>query len=143
MNTARWFMAHARSVDEGLVDLWTKELTQALATNDFEVEVTSGRDDYIVRAPALGGWNTWCKDVPLGCRYDGEPIFHGVIVPIDTRMDRHVIGRATAQIIDGFVSEGKHAYTWCPASGEFKQIIKTETTDCDDWKGWAVLVLSD
>ena len=142
MSTARWFMAHNRSVDEGLVDLWTKELREALDTPDFDTEVTSGRDDYIVRAAALGGWNSWCKDVPHGCRYDGEPIFHGVVVPIDSRLNRHTVGRATAQIIAGFVEENKHAYTWCPVSGEFKQIIGTASTDCDDWKGWATLVIS-
>tara|TARA_R100000458_G_C8263209_1_gene238526 strand:- start:940 stop:1371 length:432 start_codon:yes stop_codon:yes gene_type:complete len=142
MSTARWFMAHNRSVDEGLVDLWTKELREALTTPEFEAEVTSGRDDYIVRAAALGGWNSWCRDVPRGCRYDGEPIFHGVIVPIDSRLKTHTVGRATAQIIDGFIEENKHAYTWCPASGAFNNIIGTASTDCDDWKGWATLTIS-
>tara|TARA_R100000152_G_C6781199_1_gene215209 strand:+ start:2848 stop:3300 length:453 start_codon:yes stop_codon:yes gene_type:complete len=141
MSTARWFLAHDKSVEEDLINMWAKELKELLASPGFEVEVTSGRDDYIARSAALGGWARWCGDVPHGRRYDGDPMFHGVVVPVSPGDMKPLVGKATCQIVAGFISEMKHAYTWCPASGEFQRIEDVQTTDMDDWRGWAQLIL--
>tara|TARA_R100001510_G_scaffold57677_1_gene66808 strand:+ start:10340 stop:10783 length:444 start_codon:yes stop_codon:yes gene_type:complete len=137
---SQWFLAHSKKDEPEEIELWCKEIGENLTGDGWEAFVISGRDDYANRSAAMGGWKAWCRDVPSGTDYAGHPMYHGVIVPADSLIEEPTVGKATAQIIEGFLREGKHAYTWCPDSKKFKQIYSVETLPNDDWVAWAKLV---
>jgi|TARA_R100000084_G_C4647635_1_gene147710 hypothetical protein len=140
MYVARWFLAHSRQDDVSDIDSWSQTLLDQLNLPDWVVEVVPGRDDFQSRASALGGWKAWCHDVPHGCNYDGTPMFHGVVVPMDVESEQPVVGRATASIVKGFLEEHKHVFGWCPETRRFKQITALEDTNEDNWKGWSAVI---
>ena len=142
MKLARWFLAHGKGDEDEDIDSWTQSLREALNLSDHTVEVVSGRDDYQERAKALGGWKAWCRDVPHGRTYTGDAMFHGVIVPMDVGNGNPTVGRATAVLLQGFLDEKKHVFTWCPRSEEFNKITGIVETDANDWKGWATLTFT-
>ena len=140
MQSAKWFLAHSRQDDVSEIAAWSQTLLNQLNLPDWSVEVVPGRDDFQSRASALGGWKAWCSDVPHGCNYDGTPMFHGVVVPMDIQEEQPVVGRATASIVKGFLEEHKHAFAWCPDTHRFKQITALEDTNIDNWKGWSAVI---
>ena len=141
MSEARWFLAHSRQDDNADIDFWCKQLGELLTKPDWDASVIAGRDDYETRAAAVGGWKPWCRDVPIAEDYTGDPLFHGIIVPASAIEEAPTVGRATAQLIEGFLQRGKHAFAWCPSSETFRQIQQLESRDGDSWKTWATLVL--
>lgn len=143
MNNARWFLAHSRQDDDADIDFWCKCLGDSLAQPDWTTKVIPGRDDYETRAAAVGGWKPWCRDVPMAEDYAGEPLFHGIIVPASALEECPTVGRATAQLVEGFLQRGKHAFTWCPSSEKFRRINELEVCEGDSWKAWATLVFEE
>ena len=133
----RWFLAHSKSVEVPRLELWSKQLTKKLETDEWSASVTTGRDDYEARAMALGGWKRWCDDIGCCRKYDGQPMYHGVIVPLES--SSAVVGRATASIVQGFLDQQKHAYAWDLI--EFKRILRVESTGIDNWQAHARLIL--
>ena len=136
---AQWFLAHTKQADDDDVNAWCVELTTALVQTGWNTRVVAGRDDYSDRAAALGGWKAWCRDVPCGKDYTGSPLYHGVIVPVDSLIDTPIIGKATGQILLGFLRERKHVYSWCPDSNTFRQVTAVVECDNDSWVSWACL----
>ena len=139
MEQSKWFLAHSKQDDPGEIEQWCAKLGRSLVQDGWETKVISGRDDYQTRSAALGGWKAWCRDVPMGKDYRGNPMFHGVIIPVYEDDPAPVVGKATAQIVDGFLCEGKHVYAWCPASETFRQISSVEVLPEDDYVSWARL----
>ena len=137
MPQSRWFLAHSKDVGVPRLDLWSKALTQSLSTDDWPVTITTGRDDYETRAMALGGWKRWCDDIGCCQKYDGQPMYHGVIVPLVSLSA--VVGRATASIVQGFLDQRKHAYAWNLT--DFHRILRVEDTGVDNWRAHARLIL--
>jgi hypothetical protein len=138
MTTARWFLAHSKSDPDHDIDTWRTHLTETLSRSGWDADVVAGRDDYATRAAALGGWKAWCRDVPCGTDFMGEPMFHGVVVPLEQAGS--TVGKATAQMIEGFLKSGKHVYAWVPSSDTFIRVSATDQCDGDNWKAWACLV---
>lgn len=139
MNQSRWFLAHTRREDPINIEQWCMKIGRSLVQNGWETKVVAGRDDYDTRAAALGGWKAWCHDVPHGKDFTGSPMFHGVIVPVFSDEIEPTVGKATAQILEGFLSAGKHVYSWCPATDKFSQIEAVEVLPDEDWLAWARL----
>ena len=141
MPEARYFLAHTRLTPDADIDAWTKALTIQLGQPGWSVKVIPGRDDFKTRAKALGGWKGWCRDVPNGCNYDGDALFHGVIVPVLSTDE--AIGRATATLLQGFLQEGKHVVGWSPSSGDLVKIVDVvelpPVQRRDNWQTWARL----
>ena len=133
----RWFLAHSKDVGVPRLDLWSKKLTAKLSTATWSAVITTGRDDYETRAMALGGWNRWCHDIGCCQKYDGQPMYHGVIVPLDSTVA--VVGRATATIVQGFLDQQKHAYAWYLI--DFRRILRVESTGVDNWRAHSRLIL--
>lgn len=138
--TARWFLAHAKLVDDPVIDAWRDALQVHLKVEGYEVTVTPGRDDYKKRSRALGGWNAWSRDVATGETWDGEPLFHGVIVPVP-HLDEPCIGKGTQGIIEGFLRRGKHAYAWDVTTNALVKILDLRVLGDDSWTMTATLVL--
>lgn len=139
MSHSRWFLAHSKQDEPTEIEVWCLETSTALSGDGWEATVISGRDDYEDRAAALGGWKAWCRDVPFGIDYTGAPLYHGVIVPIDSADESPTVGKATAEILEGFLSESKHVYAWCPEEHTFRQVTKLAKSPDDSWTAWARL----
>ena len=142
MSRSQWFLAHSKQDDVSDIEVWCSQLSKALSNDAWAANVVSGRDDYENRSAALGGWGAWCKDVPYGIDYTGAPLYHGVIVPIDSLIDAPTVGKATAQILQGFLSEKKHVVAWCPDSKGFRQVQNITELPEEDWISWARLDFS-
>lgn len=141
MAQARYFLAHARQDNDFAIDMWTKELTVQLSRPDWPAKVTPGRDDYSARSSALGGWKAWCADVPKGEDYRGEPMFHGVVVPV-ADIKEATVGRATSNLVEGFLDAGKHVFAWCPHDQSLVQVTAIiDNSESDNWKSWSFLIM--
>ena len=136
MGTARWFLAHSKSDEDATIDRWAARLADLLDHPGWSPEVTPARDDYNLRARAMGGWHRWCRDVPCGERWDGDPLFHGIIT---THL---VIGKATDELMRGFIEQGKHAFFWDCELETFTQIVGTRDLGLDDWRRWSEIKLA-
>ena len=141
MGIARWFLAHSKAADDADINFWVRALSKALSGNGWEAEVVAGRDDYNARAKAVGGWKAWCRDVPVAETFEGDALYHGIIVPIIDELNP-TVAKATSDLIDGFLAKEKHVYTWNPGSGEFKICTTTEIIEGENWTAWARLDLS-
>lgn len=129
----RVFIVHPKAVDTLL------DLTGALERDAKEkwpppthtIQLTLGRDDWERNFSRCGSWNEWTRDVAervLGPTR--EPRYHGVMVPYS-----ETIGRATKDIVMGFLRLGKPALEWRP--GEFRKITTVDTVDSESFKaGW-------
>jgi len=142
MNKAQWFLAHSKRDDDNDINYWCTQLEESLSQSGWKAKVVPGRDDYATRSAALGGWKAWCRDVPCGKDYTGAPLFHGVIVPADAVDAAPSVGKATAQILQGFLRESKHVYAWCPASQTFRKVSEVTQLPDDNWVAWARLDFS-
>ena len=140
MSTSQWFLAHSKQDDPEEIELWCQELAESLSGDGWSAVVISGRDDYENRSAALGGWKAWCEDIPCGIDYTGAPLYHGVIVPVDSVIEDPTVGKATAQILQGFLNESKHVHAWCPDSKSFREVTSVEQIPEDNWTAWARLV---
>ena len=143
MSTATWFLAHKRMDDDADINHWCDKLTEALSQDGWSVTVWAGRDDYNRRAKALGGWKAWGRDVPRARTFEGEMLFHGIVVPASALDEKPTVGKATAQLIEGFMNAQKHAFDWCPDSNTFRKIVDMHETDEDDYRNWARLELNE
>jgi len=139
MNTARWFLAHSKQDKDSDIDGWCLQLKDKMCNEQWDTEVTAGRDDYKARAAAIGGWSAWCRDVASGKSYTGDHLFHGIIVPIDSTQESTAVGKATALMVKGFIDAQKQAYVWCPTTETFKAITGLNSTEIDDWSSWVRL----
>lgn len=140
MTTCRWFLAHSKQTPDEVIDAWVEQSTTRLSSEGVRAIVTSGRDDYMTRSRAMGGWNTWVNDVPVAEDWSGDALFHGIIVPLhDTA--RPVIGRATQVLLVGFLSLGKYAYAWDVETGALHRIDAVADMDIDSWTDAAWLTL--
>ena len=143
MSTANWFLAHKRMDDDADIDYWCSTLSSTLSNEEWPAKVIAGRDDYEERAKPLGGWKAWCRNVPKARTFDGEMLFHGIVVPASAVDEKPTVGKATAQLIEGFMNAQKHTFVWCPDSGVFRQILELHETNEDDYRNWAWLELHE
>jgi hypothetical protein len=139
MNQSKWFLAHSKQDEPGEIEQWCAQIGRSLVLDGWKTKVISGRDDYETRSAALGGWKAWCRDVPLGKDFQGDPMFHGVIIPVYSDNENPTVGKATADIVDGFLACGKHVYAWCPADDLFKKVQSIEVLPEQDYLAWARL----
>lgn len=138
--TSRWFLAHAKTTDDADIDAWTAQLNARMGYDSLPAEVTPGRDDYKKRSRALGGWNAWSKDVPVAEDWAGEPLFHGIVVPV-VHLEEPSVGRATSDLVAGFLRRGKYAYAWDCTTDTLARVVDIRALDNDSWTMTATLVV--
>ena len=143
MGESRWFLAHKRLDDDADINHWCSQLEQGLSQPGWRARVTAGRDDYNDRAKSLGGWKAWGRNVPRAKTFDGDIMFHGIVVPASAEDDCPTVGKATAQLVEGFLDQEKHVYVWCPSSNAFRRVKDLTECDEEDFKKWANLNLED
>ena len=135
MPEARWFLAHRRRDEDTDIDEWASQLTLALAENSgWSAIVTAGRDDYHARATSLGGWKAWGKDGACGRDWRGDARFHGIVVPIDETEEIPLVAEVTADMVRNFITQGKHAFVWCPRTAHFRAVKSVTYVKKDGWK---------
>lgn len=138
--TSRWFLAHAKTTEDADIDAWKAQLEARMGYDSVPAEVTPGRDDYKKRSRALGGWHAWSRDVPVAENWESEPLFHGIVVPVG-HLDEPSVGRATSDLVMGFLRRGKYAYAWDVTTSELARIADVRTLDSDSWTMTATLLL--
>jgi hypothetical protein len=143
MNKARWFLAHKRLDEDADINHWCGLLSDKLSRPDWPAEVVAGRDDYNDRAKSLGGWKAWGRNVSRAKTFDGSIMFHGIVVPASEMDGCPTVGKSTAQLVQGFLDQQKHAYAWCPSTESFRAIIAVDECGEDDFKKWASLDLKE
>lgn len=128
------FLAHSKQTPDEVIDDWTER-----ASIYWRTPVVSGRDDYMSRSRALGGWNTWVKDVPIAEGWGGEPLFSALVVPLGD-LERPSVGRATQTLIDGFIAAGKPVWAFCPETNDVRAVERVMDTELDSWTdaGWLI-----
>jgi len=137
MPISHYLLAHSRASTADILDGWrSKLLTQHSSPLPSGIEIVHARDDFDTRASSLGGWDVWTHDVPRATREDGTPLFAGVILPIVSVEDP--VGKATATLLKGFLSQSKPIYAWDVNSHIFCPVKSlSRNTGSKDYKAWA------
>ena len=137
MHISRYLLAHSRASTADILDGWrSKLLTQHPSPLPSGVEIVHARDDFSTRAETLGGWDVWTHDVPRATQEDGTPLFAGVILPITSVEDP--VGKATATLLKGFLSQSKPIYAWDVNNHIFCPVESlSRNTGSKDFKAWA------
>ena len=142
----RFFLAHDRVCEDGTVNDWRDSLTEGLgeAYPEHTITVVAGRDDYRSRSRDAGGWKSWPQSVVSGRLWDGSPRFHGIIRPAQYVgvMDT-VCGRATFEMIEGFLREGKIAWVWDYRENTYHKAQGASRLPGDDYKSWGRIVVRE
>ena len=141
MKTTKWFLAHSRHDEDNDIDTWVADVAKHLSESVGKAEVVAGRDDYKSRAYSIGGWSSWCRDVYMGECYLGGPMFHGAVVPF--KGESPTVGRATSDMIEGFIGREKKVYAWCVDSNALSEIVGIEPCGLDNYNVWSRLLFSD
>lgn len=129
------FLAHAKQTSDEVIDDWV-----ARTSSSWGVPAVAGRDDYLKRSRALGGWNHWVRDVPVAETWDGGPLFSMVVVPVQ-HFDMPTVGSATEALTRGFLAAGKTALAWDPETNEAREIEDVIDTNSDSWQDAGMLIL--
>lgn len=131
------FLAHSKQMPDDVINL----LVERVGTG-WQTVVVAGRDDYMNRSRAIGGWNAWVKDVPIAEDWSGEPLFYGIVVPLED-LERPIVGRATQVLVEGFLDAGKPVWALCTETGEMRAVYGIVNTELDSWTdaGWLVYTL--
>ena len=131
---SRIFLAHSKQTPDETINDWVER-----AAVLFRHDVTAGRDDYMARSRAIGGWNAWVKDVPIAEDWAGTPLYIGIAVPLED-LERPIVGRATQVLVEGFLAAGKQVLAFCPESAEARIVVAIVNTELDSWTdaGWLV-----
>lgn len=140
--TYRWFLAHTKQTPDEEIDGWVNGLAVRLTSPENVAEVTSGRDDYAARARAMGGWSVWVKDVARAEDWSGDPLYHGIVVPV-LDFDQPAVGRATYALVEGFLSAGKPAYAWNYITNHMARVIGVSEKESDAWTEVGVLLVEE
>ena len=130
------FLAHAKAVPDDVIDSWVEHVSTV-----WQATVVAGRDDYLKRSRALGGWNHWVRDVPFAESWDGAPLFSVIVVPV-AHFDLPAVGSATQALIRGFINAQKPAVAWDPETNEVRAIVDVIDTGSDGWQDTGMLVFS-
>jgi hypothetical protein len=131
------FLAHGKQTPNDEIDAWVTELGALLSAT-----VVAGRDDYLSRSRAMGGWNTWVKDVPVAEDWSGDALFHGIAVPV-LDFDQPSVGRATYALVEGFLSRGKPVYAWNYITNQIGHVIGLAEKQSDAWTDVGVLLIQE
>lgn len=140
--TYRWFLAHTKQTPAEEIDGWVTGLAIRLTSPENVAEVTAGRDDYLKRARAMGGWSVWVKDVAGAEDWSGDPLYHGIVVPV-LDFDQPAVGRATYALVEGFLAKGKAAYAWNYITNHMARVIGVSEKESDAWTEVGVLLVEE
>lgn len=141
MTAWRYFLAHAKSDPDAVIDRWAAAVRLALETTHGEgmVEVVPGRDDFRNRAGALGGWKEWLPSVATGKDWKDNPIFDGIVVPLGTQAAP--VGKATADMVELALGGSKSVYAYIVSDETFWPVTGATKLDGNSWIAWATLTL--
>lgn len=106
---------------------------------DVDVTVTTGSDHF--RA-LESGWDDWVPSVVDGEDWDGNPRFHGVIVPVnDTRQP--TVGRGAGSLIEACLAKEKPVYAWISKECCAVEVTALHLINSTSWKTYATLTLKE
>lgn len=129
------FLAHTKQTPDDVINDWVER-----AASSWNMAVVAGRDDYLKRSRALGGWSHWVRDVPIAETWDGEQLFSMIVVPVQ-HFDMPTVGTATQALVRGFLAAGKPVYAWDPETNEIRGVLDVVDTNSDSWQDAGMLML--
>ena len=129
------FLANDKATPIAVVEAQLATLLAMLTRGylNCDVSVHAGAFDFPphgTRMQELGGWKSWMKYTVSGRDIMGTPNYDRLIRP-EPRLDIPcMIGRGTADLIAGFMREGKDCFAWGsgdgPGAGMFMPILGTD-----------------
>lgn len=134
----RVFFAHPAGASDAEIREGSARIKEGLESKatekgkELRVKVIPGRDDFKERC--RGDWNLWAKQVVA--RKDAvtmKRLYHAYVVPSD------VVGRATADIIEGAITANLPVFRLYPKSdtknswGSLQRITQVYAYDPEDW----------
>jgi hypothetical protein len=135
-------LGHAKAWEGAQIDQACGDLTacweaaRALGYTTKAPIVVSGRDEHRRRGRTAGSWDRWIAQVCTGTDLYGAPYYDALVVCDPTA------GRATAQLIRGFLQAGKPVLYW-DERREYEKgrsFCKVIGVQGDAWTGNAVMV---
>lgn len=118
----RFILLHPKAMPDDSIAQWEAWLKSQVPP---DVEVKTGRDDFMETAKHNGGWVTWARSVAE--RYDG-----GIITSSDG-----TVGRVTAQVVELFLAWNKSVAV-VNARGEHSPVRAITKTTGKMQDGWVV-----
>lgn len=133
METKRvhFFVAHPKSYEDAELDILKEEIRKVALKQlpHAEVTITLGRDDFMARAAAEGGWRGWSESVVTARKPSGAPRFDAIIVPPGP------IGRATADMLRLALVQRRPVLRFL--GDDFRPVSILVERDRESWKdGW-------
>jgi hypothetical protein len=132
----RIFFAHPKSMEDGDIDWWSREITRMLTDGTEIIEVTSGRDDYQRYAVGAGSFSAWAREVAERRDMATGKRYYDGFVSVNA-----YVGRATADILRVALNAGTPVIYLeqdeNTQSIEPKRVTQVVVDDPDDYlKGW-------
>jgi hypothetical protein len=119
----RFFLANSKADGDAAIDHWTIRLKLLLeALLDEPVEVINGRDDYQNNAKEEGGWKPWINGLHTRTGIGGSYYYDGgLILPVGPSKGL-AVGKATAQMIEAFLSRDDEPFVaaWNTEEEDFR-----------------------
>lgn len=130
------FLAHSKQTPDDTINDWVERVAAR-----WSLAAVAGRDDYLKRSRAMGGWSHWVRDVPVAEDWSGEPLFQAIVVPVP-HFDLPTVGSATQTLLQGFLAAGKSAFAWNPDTDDVVIIEGVADTSSDSWQDTGMLILN-
>jgi hypothetical protein len=132
----RIFFAHPKSMEDGDIDWWSREIKRMLTDGTEIIEVTSGRDDYQRYAVGAGSFSAWAREVAERRDMATGKRYYDGFVSVNA-----YVGRATADILRVALNAGTPVIYLeqdeNTQSIEPKRVTQVVVDDPDDYlKGW-------
>ncbi len=116
------------------VDSLFSEITNRL--KEADVEAINSVHHHRKTFHDAGGWDSWINSIVFGTDYLTRKPNFDVLVCTE-----RVVGRATAQIVQGFLDQGKDVLYF---DHGFYFVLRLQENDGEDWqKGWSIIVAKD
>jgi len=143
MDQARWLLAHAKNAKDDDLQRWQAVVAPLLQVADWETWLRLSRDDFKEHAAAAGGWKPWLRRCIEGEDWAGNPHYHGIVVPLPGD-GVEALGRATCQLVEGFLAQGKYVYAFDPDDADkIYKVLGVELLPGNSWVAFAKLVLEE
>lgn len=128
---ARYLMLVKKDEVPENIECWRAQLTSRLAPTGWTVRVDDTTSSFQRDAVRCGGFPGWIRHVVHGCGMDGQPNFHGTVVPMDD--PDALIGRGTFDLLVAFgkAQPPRYRYVWWEPRQALLSVVGVEQTAGD------------
>lgn len=137
------FFAHPKSLEDTLTPVAARLSLALCVANGADTALTTGREDYLARANACGGWILWSRTISEVVM--GSPRFDVVVV--GDGVGSTWVGKGTVGIIEGCIDAGR-TVAWWDGSGAFergqtfREIVGLADRPDRNWTAWSDVLIA-